>query len=93
MAGEPVVSDEVVARYAADAACEVDGVTRIVEGPRRGIRVEGAAIELHLALRFGVSVERVGAAVQQSVAAYLEQMTDARPEVVNVVVDAVDAPA
>ena len=90
MPGESVVSSEVVARYAADAACEVDGVTRVVQGVRRGIRVEGDAIELHLALRYGVSIPEVAAAVQENVAAYLEQMTDARPAAVNVVVDEVD---
>jgi len=88
--GDGVISHEVVARYAGDAACEVDGVSRVVPGVRRGVRVEGGAIELHLALRFGVSIAQVGAAVQESVAAYLEQMTDARPEAVNVVVDEVD---
>jgi len=88
--GESVISDEVLARYAADAAREVDGVTRVVQGVRRGIRVEGEAIELHLALAFGVSIPQVGAAVQEHVAAYLERMTDARPALVNVVVDEVD---
>ena len=90
MQGESVISDEVLARYAADAAREVDGVTRVVQGVRRGIRVEGEAIELHLALAFGVSIPQVGAAVQEHVAAYLERMTDARPALVNVVVDEVD---
>jgi uncharacterized alkaline shock family protein YloU len=91
MQGESVISDDVVARYAADAAREVAGVVRVVQGVRRGIRVEGEAIELHLALRFGVSIAEVGAAVQENVAAYLERMTDARPVAVNVVVDEVDA--
>ena len=91
MGGESLISPDVVARYAADAACEIDGVTRVVQGVRRGIRVEGEAIELHLALRFGVSIAEVGAAVQENVAAYLERMTDARPVAVNVVVDEVDA--
>ncbi len=90
MQGESVISDEVLARYAADAAREVDGVTRVVQGVRRGIRVEGEAIELHLALAFGVSIPQVGAAVQANVAAYLERMTSARPAAINVVVDEVD---
>jgi uncharacterized alkaline shock family protein YloU len=91
--GDSVISPDVVARYAADAACEVDGVTRIVQGVRKGIKVDGEEIELHLALRFGVSIRDVGAAIQAAVAAYLEQMTDARPKAVNVVVDEVDVVA
>jgi uncharacterized alkaline shock family protein YloU len=88
--GESVISPDVVARYAADAACEVDGVTRVVQGVRRGVRVDGEAIELHLALRFGSSIPLVAPAVQAHVAAYLERMTDARPTAVNVVIDEVD---
>jgi uncharacterized alkaline shock family protein YloU len=89
MRGDSVISPDVVARYAGDAACEVDGVSRVAGG-RRGIRVEDDAIELHLVVRYGVSIPEVGEAVQQNVAAYLEQMTDVRPLAVNVVVDEVD---
>ena len=85
--GQSVISPDVVARYAADAAREVDGVTGIVEGVRKGIRVDGGEIVLHLALRWGVSIPAVGAAVQVRVADYLERMTDARPAAVNVVVE------
>jgi uncharacterized alkaline shock family protein YloU len=93
MQGDSVISPEVVARYAADAASEVDGVTRIVQGVRRGIRVEGQEIELHLAVRFGVSIPSLGAEIQANVAAYLERMTDTRPSAVNVVVDEIDVVA
>ena len=86
-----VVSPDVLARYAGDAAREVDGVTGVVEGVRKGVRVEdGGEVELHLAVRFGVSIPTVGAAVQQRVADYLERMTDTRPASVNVVVEEVD---
>jgi uncharacterized alkaline shock family protein YloU len=88
--GHSVVSPEVLARYAGDAAREVDGVLRVVEGVRKGIRVDGEVFELHLALRWGVSIPEVGAAVQQNVADYLERMTETRPAAVNVVVDEVD---
>ena len=90
MEGHSVISPDVVARYAADAAREVDGVTGVVEGVRKGIRVDGDEIELHLALRYGVSIPEVGAAVQRGVSDYLERMTDARPAAVNVVVEEVD---
>ncbi len=88
------VSPDVVARYAADAAREVEGVIGVVEGVRKGVRVEdGGQVELHLSVRFGVSIPEVGAAVQQRVADYLERMTDIRPASVDVVVDEVDGPA
>ena len=93
MSGHGVVSPEVLARYAGDAAREVEGVTRVVEGVRKGIRVDGDVVELHLALRWGASIPEVGAAVQRQVADYLERMTEARPAAVDVVVDEVDDPA
>jgi len=88
--GQSVISSEVVARDAADAAREVEGVAAVVEGVRKGIRVDGEAIVLHLALRYGVSIPAVGEAVQRGVADYLERMTDARPAAVHVVVEEVD---
>ena len=90
---DAVVSPDVVARYAADAAREVEGVAGIVEGVRKGIRVENGEIELHLALRWGVSIPAVGSAVQERVADYLERMADTRPAVVNVVVEEVGGAA
>jgi uncharacterized alkaline shock family protein YloU len=90
---DAVISADVVARYAADAAREVDGVAGIVEGVRKGIRVEHGEVELHLALRWGVSIPAVGSAVQERVADYLETMADARPAAVNVVVEEIDGAA
>ena len=69
---------------------EVDGVAGVVEGVRKGIRVAGNGIELHLSLWYGVSIPEVGAAVQLHVADYLERMTDKGPTSVNVVVEEVD---
>ncbi len=65
MDGQSVVSPEVIARYASDAACEVAGVARVVEGVRKGVRVDGGEIVLHLALDWGVSIPEVGASVQR----------------------------
>ena len=90
MMADALISSDVVARYAADAARDVDGVTGVVEGVRKGIRVDGEEIEVHVAVRWGVSIPSVGAAVQRGVADYLERMTDARPAAVHVVVDEVD---
>jgi uncharacterized alkaline shock family protein YloU len=91
MEGHGFVSPEVVARYARDAAQEVVGVARIVDGVRKGVRVEGDAIELHLAVDWGSSIPELGAAVQREVADYLARMTDVRPAAVNVVIEEVDA--
>jgi uncharacterized alkaline shock family protein YloU len=84
-----LVSPEVVARYARDAAQGVRGVARIVDGVRKGVRVEGEAIELHLAVDWGASIPELGAAVQREVADYLARMTDVRPATVNIVVEEV----
>jgi uncharacterized alkaline shock family protein YloU len=87
---DALISADVVARYAADAAREVDGVTDVVDGVRKGIRVDGDEIEVHVAVRWGVSIPEVGASVQSGVADYLERMTDVRPGAVHVVVEQVD---
>jgi uncharacterized alkaline shock family protein YloU len=90
------VSPDVLARYAADAAREVEGVRSLVESHlhrHRGVRVtrtdeNGAvAVELHLQVEWGSCVPEVGKAVQRRVAEYLEQMAGARPKAVDVVVD------
>ena len=93
------ISSDILASYAADAACEVDGVRGLVEGtlPRhKGVRVlenDGRVrIELHLALDWGASVPDVGAEVQRRVAEYLARMANVEPEAVDVVVDEIGAP-
>jgi uncharacterized alkaline shock family protein YloU len=98
MAGQALISHDVLARYAADAACEVAGVRRLGESPvpgRRGVRVAEAGgevtVELHLVVAWGASIPEVGAAVQRRVADYLAQMADVRPASVDVVVDGIDA--
>ena len=87
MEGGSVVSDEVIARYARDAALAVAGVSNVVGGVRKGVRVDEGRVVLHLAFDAGVSIPEVGATVQQQVAAYLERMTDARPAAIDVVVE------
>jgi uncharacterized alkaline shock family protein YloU len=97
MEGHASISPEVIARYARDAALEVEGVEKLVEGhlPRhRGVRIAGAddgtvTIELHLALEWGAAFAEVGRAVQDRVAAYLARMADLPLARVDVVVDEV----
>lgn len=99
MEGHAVISADVLGSYAADAALEVDGVTRLVESPlhrHRGVRVledDGAVtVELHLALAWGSSARVVGAAVQERVRAYLERMAEVVPTAIDVVVAEIEPP-
>ncbi len=94
MEGQARISADVLARYAADAACEVPGVLGVVEGRlhrHRGVRVVGrngrAVVEVHLRLERGASVRAVGREVQRRVSEYLRRMADVEPAAVDVVVD------
>jgi uncharacterized alkaline shock family protein YloU len=95
MEGHASISPDVLARYATDAALEVEGVHALVGShlPRhRPVRiVQGddgrISVELHLALEWGASFGAVGAEVQARVAEYLARMADLEPARVDVVVD------
>jgi uncharacterized alkaline shock family protein YloU len=89
MDGHSVISPEVLARYAADAAAEVPGVHT---NQKRGAKVGTAGVEVHVVVDYGANVPSVGAEVQQRVADYLERMTDVRPSAVHVVVDDIQRP-
>ena len=84
MEGHSVISPEVLARYAADAAAEVPGVHT---KQRRGARVSGNEVEVHVVIDYGANIPNVAAEVQRRVIDYLAQMADMRASVVNVVVD------
>jgi uncharacterized alkaline shock family protein YloU len=94
MAGQASISTDILARYAADAACEVDGVRCVSESPvpgRRGVRVTsddaGVRVELHLAVEWGASIPELGRDVQLRVREYLLRMADLDPAAVDVTVD------
>jgi uncharacterized alkaline shock family protein YloU len=87
--GHSVISPEVLARYALDAAAEVPGVH---PKHRRGARVGGAEVEVHVVVDYGANIPTVAAEVQRRVADYLERMADLRPTSVAVVVDDVERP-
>jgi uncharacterized alkaline shock family protein YloU len=98
--GHAVISSEILASYAADAAREVAGVRGLVEGGlhrHKGVRIEegenGVAVELHVAVDWGADVPRLGAAVQQRVVDYLRKMADVVPARVDVVVDEIATPS
>ena len=85
-----MISPDVLARYAADAAREVEGVHGLV-GRNDGVKVareeRRVGVELHLELEWGANAGTVGAAVQAHVADCLARMADVRPDTVDVVVD------
>jgi uncharacterized alkaline shock family protein YloU len=95
MEGHASISPEVIARYASDAALEVEGVRRLVEShlPRhRGVRIASTetgavTIELHVSLEWGAAFADVGRLVQERVADYLARMADLQPGRVDVLVD------
>ena len=96
MEGHASISAEVLSRYAADAALEVDGVRGLVERAlpyRRGVKLDEAdgrvKVELRLAVEWGASIPTVGREVQQRVREYLKRMADVEAERVDVVVDEV----
>lgn len=91
MADQATIATDILARYAADAAREVDGV-RAIAG-RRGVRISGKEakrIELHVVAEPGVSIPTLGRAVQARVREYLSSMADVEPASVDVVVDAIE---
>jgi uncharacterized alkaline shock family protein YloU len=86
--GQSVISPDVLATYAADAAREVTGVHDLVGKGVKVARDEGrVGVELHLALEWGAHAGTVGAEVQTNVAECLARMAAVRPETVDVVVD------
>jgi len=93
--GQASISTEILARYAADAASEVEGVRR--SGGRRGVKVgeeDGVVrVEVQLAVDWGTSIPAVGRTVQARVREYLGGMADVEPQVVDVTIDEVGAPA
>jgi uncharacterized alkaline shock family protein YloU len=84
MDGHSVISPEVLARYAADAAAEVPGVHT---KQRRGAKVNGGEVEVHVVIDYGAHIPEVAAEVQRRVVEYLGQMADVEPAAVHVVVD------
>jgi uncharacterized alkaline shock family protein YloU len=94
VAGQASISTDILARYAADAACEVEGVRGLMESSlpgRRAVRIAESAdevrFELHLVLDWGASIPDVGRDVQRRVREYLRSMADVEPAAVDVVVE------
>jgi uncharacterized alkaline shock family protein YloU len=92
--GQASISTEILARYAADAASEVEGVRKLAG--RRGVKVaeeDGLVrVEVHLAVEWGASIPTVGLTAQARVREYLGRMADVEPKVVDVTIDEVGSP-
>ena len=94
MEGHAVISSDILARYAADAARAVEGIDDLVPSQlhrHRGVRVLDDRVELHVRVAWGASIPEVGRAVREHVADYLRSMTSA-DLTVDVVVDEVGTP-
>jgi uncharacterized alkaline shock family protein YloU len=88
MEGHSVISPEVLARYALDAA-EVPGVqTR----HRRGAHVSDGEVEVHVVVDYGANIPAVAVEVQRRVTEYLLRMAAVHASSVSVVVDDVQRP-
>jgi len=79
--GHAVISPDILARYAEDAAREVAGVSSLVPSQlhrHRGVRIldDGARIELHVAVEWGAHIPTLGREVQRRVREYLRSMAN-----------------
>lgn len=100
MEGQSLISADILASYAADAAREVEGVHGLLGSALHrhdGVKVSRedgrVTVELRVALEWEASAPAVGAAVQARVADYLKSMADVQPDRVDVVVDEFALPA
>jgi len=94
MEGHAVISTDILARYAADEALEVDGVRSLVASPlhrHKGVRVldDGTRVEVHIAVAWGRNAVEVGRDVERRVRDYLASMANSTETHVDVVVDEV----
>jgi len=84
--GQASIASDVLARYASDAAGEVEGVVGLAG--RRGAQVDDAGrVELRLDVAWGAPIPTVGRQVQQRVREYLHQMAELDVAAVEVVVE------
>jgi len=89
----PIISPEVLARYAGDAALEVDGVSSLAAtAPEVTLRGGSADVVVDVELRWGAESEDVARQVQERVAEYLGRMAELEVGSVDVVVERVGAP-
>jgi uncharacterized alkaline shock family protein YloU len=97
MDDQALISPEVLARYAADAASEVEGVHRVITGYLRrqpGVRVQvgedGVHVTVPVVLEYGAPITPVAREVQRRVRRYLKVMADVELSAVEIVVAQVE---
>ena len=89
----PVISTDVLARYAGDAAQEVEGVSGLTREAAHVVgTAEKADVVVHLELEWGAAAEDVSRRVQHRVTEYLERMANLEVGSVDVVVERVGPP-
>lgn len=89
----PVISADVLARYAGDATQEVAGVSGLTRGAAEVTSSGGRAdVVVHLELEWGAGAESVARQVQERVAEYLGRMANLEIGSVDVLVERVGAP-
>ena len=89
----PVISPDVLARYAGDAALEVAGVSGLTrDAAEVSSPAEKADVVVHLELEWGAGADAVARQVQERVAEYLGRMANLDVASVGVVVERVGAP-
>ena len=89
----PVISPDVLARYAGDAALEVAGVSGLTrDAAEVSSSAEKADVVVHLELEWGASADAVARQVQERVAEYLGRMANLDVASVDVVVERVGTP-
>ena len=82
-----------LARYAGDAALEVEGVSGLTRDAAEISGGDGTIdIDVHVELAWGAGADGVARQVQQRVAEYLERMANVHVGSVDVVVERVGAP-
>jgi uncharacterized alkaline shock family protein YloU len=95
---DSLISPDVLARYAADAAREVEGVAGLSGRlhPGKAVAVAGdedtLSVTFTLELEWGRSAAEVAREVQKRVSEYLAKMADVTPASVDVLFDAVTPP-
>jgi uncharacterized alkaline shock family protein YloU len=89
----PVISNDVLARYAGDAALEVNGVAALTRDAAEISAASGRVdIDVHVELAWGMEAGGVAREVQDRVAGYIERMANVPVGSVDVVVERVGAP-
>ena len=88
-----MISNDVLARYAGDAALEAPGVSGLTRDAAEVVEGDGTVdVHVHVELAWGAGAKAVAGDVQQRVTDYLERMANVHVGSVDVVVERVGVP-